>query len=129
MPRKTKLTPELQEEICKYIEIGVPNKQAALACGISETTFYNWIKRGENTNSGKYFKFLESVKKAQAKNVLRNVAIIEKAAQEKNWQAAAWILERKYPEDWGRKEYHQQDIHLRNTDIIKKWLTEDESNR
>ena len=37
---------------------------------------------------------------------MRNVALIQKAAKD-NWQAAAWYLERRYPEDYGRREQHK----------------------
>ena len=32
------------------------------------------------------------------------MALIAKAAGEGNWQAAAWWLERRFPERWGRRE-------------------------
>ena len=44
------------------------------------------------------------MKKAEKEAIARNVALIQRAAQEGNWQAAAWWLERKYFEDWGRKD-------------------------
>jgi len=34
---------------------------------------------------------------------VRDVAIIAKAAAGGHWQAAAWRLERKFPDRWGRK--------------------------
>ncbi len=34
---------------------------------------------------------------------MRDVAVIATAAKE-NWQAAAWRLERKFPERWGRRQ-------------------------
>ena len=40
--RPTKLTPELVEEVVKLIECGVPPLVAALACGISRSTFFRW---------------------------------------------------------------------------------------
>ncbi len=47
--------------------------------------------------------FLESIKKAKAKAVIRNVLIIQTAAK-KTWQAAAWWLERSHHKDWGIKK-------------------------
>jgi len=108
--RNGKITPEKIEQICKYIKIGVPKKDSAQACGICEATYYNWIKRGEKAKSGIYLKFLESTKKAESESIARDVAIIEKAAQDGRWQASAWRLERRHPDNWGRKEVLRQDI-------------------
>ena len=129
MARKTKLTKEVQEQICKYIEIGVPIKFAAEACGISERTFYNWMERGEKENKGCFFQFFQSVKKALAKSVARDIAIIEKAAQEGKWQASAWRLERRHPEFFGVKEHHHLE-HSGKIDIelFKKYLQTNDKN-
>ena len=101
--RKSKLTPETQEAVCKAIRDGNYNHIAAAYAGIGESTFYLWMSLGERARSGKYLEFLEAVKKAEADAEVRTVALIETAAHE-NWQAAAWWLERKHNERWGRKE-------------------------
>jgi len=123
MGRKTKLTPELQEQICKYISIGVPNKVAAQACGINEATFYRWIERGNAQETGVYRKFCEALKKAAAQSISRDVAIIEKAAHEGKWQASAWKLERRHPEMFGAKtEAKVQHSGKIDIGIFKKYL-------
>ena len=38
-----------------------------------------------------------------------------KAAGEGSWQAAAWRLERKFPERWGRREHHELDANIKTT--------------
>lgn len=100
-----KITQNIIQEISKYIEIGLPNRDAAQACGICEATFYNWIQRGQKAKKGLYLEFLESLKKANARHMARNAAIIEKAAQEGRWQASAWMLERRHPDEWGNKQF------------------------
>ena len=90
-----KYTPELVSELIKYIEAGNYQKTACEAVGLGETTFYEWMKEKPE--------FAESIKKAKSKAIARNVMIIQKAAQT-SWQAAAWFLERKDYERWGRKE-------------------------
>lgn len=104
MGRKTKLTNEIQEQICKYVRLGIPLKFAAEACGIGERTIYYWIERGKKSTRGKYLQFLQSIKKAEAESIIKDVAILEKSAHEGSWQAAAWKLERRYPEFFGKKE-------------------------
>ena len=50
-----------------------------------------------------FVEFSDTVKKAQAQSEAMLVGLVGKAA-EKNWTAAAWRLERKFPDKWGRTE-------------------------
>lgn len=101
MARRGKLTPEIQREICQVIAAGNYIKVAAEYVGLPPQRIFDWMKKGENAKSGRYREFYDAVKKAQKQAEIRNVAIIQEAAQ-KQWQAAAWYLERKHPERWGR---------------------------
>ena len=101
--RKPKLTPEVQAAICQAIRAGNYNGVAANYAGIGESTFYLWMAQGEQAKSGPKLEFLEAIKKAESDAETRNVALIETAANQ-SWQAAAWWLERKHNERWGRKE-------------------------
>ena len=49
--------------------------------------------------------------KAEAQSVITNVGKIAKAADE-HWQAAAWLLERKYPEKWCRCRNFLTDLRI-----------------
>ena len=46
--------------------------------------------------------FREAVERARAEAVARNVALVQKAADD-SWQAAAWWLERSRPDQYGRR--------------------------
>ena len=120
--RPTKLTPELQEELVKVIRAGNYIETACAYVGINKTTFYDWMKRGarekerleRNTNArpkkseATFVELSNAIEKALAQAEIRDVAIIGKAAEE-NWQAAAWRLERKFPERWGKKSQYHND--------------------
>lgn len=97
-----KLTPELQDKIIKYIKAGNYVETACDAVGINKTTYYDWIKKGE---AGKepYLNYANAIKKAKAEAIIKNVLVIQIAAK-KNWQAAAWWLERTCYKLFGRKE-------------------------
>ena len=103
MARPTKLTPEIQARIVALLRAGNYMETAAAAAGISKQTLYDWLKRGARTKSGQFRGFLDAVEKATAEAEARMVAIIAKAS-EKQWQAAAWHLERTKPERYGRHE-------------------------
>ena len=102
MARRTKLTERTKDDIVKALRAGNSRRDSALYAGVSETTFYSWMARGRE-GEPLFAEFLEAVEKAEAQSVVRNVAIIQRAAEE-TWQAAAWWLERKRPDDWGRRQ-------------------------
>ena len=108
MARPSKLTPELAEKIANYISTG---NYASVVCGlvgIGETTYYNWLEKGSKSKSGKYREFWESIKKAEA---AREAKWIKDIDGDPSWQSKAWLLERRYPERWGKKDIvkHQGD--------------------
>ena len=100
--RKTKLTPTLQDDIVKRIRAGNYIKVSCRAVGISTSTYFDWLKKGEK-GTPPYSEFLYSIKKAEAEAQVNFVAVIARAAPE-SWQAAAWWLERRFPDLWGRRE-------------------------
>lgn len=129
--RKHKLTPEVQEKICQYIEAGNYAKVACVAAGVSESTFYEWIQRGkqaiEKKRHNKFSVFSESIALSFAKSEVRNVAILSKAGMSGEWRASLEWLARRANERWGTKDHITQDIKLTNTDIVRKWVNEDGS--
>jgi hypothetical protein len=108
--RPTKLTPELQERICLAIRAGNYIEVAASFAGIHKDTFYRWLKRGARASRGIYREFSDAVEKALADSEAGDVARISKAAEQGHWQAAAWRLERKHPQRWGRRDRVQTEI-------------------
>lgn len=102
MGRKSKLTPEVQEMIVKALGVGATHEQAFGVVGISHECFYNWLRLGE-TGRQPYSDFSEAVKKAEYQASVGWLALIEHAARQGHWQAAAWKLERRYPKMWGRQ--------------------------
>lgn len=95
----SKYTPERVDKILKAIAVGATFGHACSYAGIDHDTFNNWRKR--------YSEFSDAVKEAEGKSVVGWLAKIEKAASDGNWTAAAWKLERRFPEEYGRKEKHE----------------------
>ena len=107
---KTKLTPELQDKFCNAIENGDSILGACGYVGITERTYYNWIDRAENAKGRtKFVKFKEAVDKAKAKALHNYEQVITKASME-HWQAAAWMLERRHPDMYGKKDKIEADV-------------------
>ena len=78
-------------------------ENACVMAGIGESSFYRWMREADEAPEGHpLWEFQQRVKKAMAVAEHRNIMVIQKAA-EKNWQAAAWFLERRNPKEYGRK--------------------------
>ena len=105
MGRKTKLNEKVKDIVCDYIRKGNTYEAAAAAAGIWPATIFNWKKWGERAKTGKYFDFLEEVKRAELEAERLFVEAIAKAAFNGTWQAAAWFLERRRAEGWARKDH------------------------
>ena len=101
MGRKCKLTPELQAEIVRALQVGATREHACQYAGISKETFYTWLEKGE-AGKAPFTDFLDVVKKAEGRAVVGWLAQIEDAARTGSWQAAAWKLERRYFKMYGR---------------------------
>jgi hypothetical protein len=99
---KSKLTPELQEKILLHLRVGAYVETAAACAGIHKDTFYEWMKKGAR-GIAPYAAFADAVHKAIAESESRDLATVLKAST-KYWQAAAWRLERRFPEKYGRND-------------------------
>ena len=123
---KTKLNPTIKKQIGDNITLGMPLKFAAEAAGISEVTFYNWMNRGESESKGQFYEFAEHVKACKAKAVQLHLKLITKAATDGSWQASAWILERRYPEEFGRKDRLELDANMKHSGEVNLHTLSDE---
>jgi hypothetical protein len=93
--RPTKYTAEVVERITEAIGLGATYELAAAYGGISYDTFRTW----RETKPA----FFVALKEAEGEAAVRWLRRIEAAAEDdKHWQAAAWKLERRYPQDYGR---------------------------
>jgi hypothetical protein len=98
MARRTKLNAEVQRRILQAIQAGATYEMAAQLAGITRVTMYYWLQKGEEQTRGIYRTFFNEFKKAEAVCCVGNLAIINKEAKAGTWQAAAWLLERRFPE-------------------------------
>jgi hypothetical protein len=74
---------------------------ACQAAGISSSTFYRWMQRGETESSGVHRELREAVLQAEAEAEVHAVAIVRRAMGE-DWRAAVAYLERRHPGRWRR---------------------------
>lgn len=125
MARPTKLTPQVQQRIVQAIALGSTYELAAGYGGIAYNTFNEWMKAGAAAKSGRFLEFYEAVKEAEGAAAVGWLAKIEKAANDGAWQAAAWKLERRYPQSYGRQVHEVQGKDGGSLNIVLKWGDED----
>jgi transposase len=103
MSRQTKLTPEVQALIVEAIRNGNYMETAAQAVGVHKGTLYRWIEQADDPEASDIYRaFRDAVESARAEAEKRDLDIITRAAHDGSWQAAAWKLERRTPQRWGR---------------------------
>lgn len=105
MKDRTKINQEFIDEACKLISHGMNNKDVCDMLMVSEKSFYHWRNQGdEDIKNGKmsiHRKFSESLKIAQTKFKAYHISQINKATSN-DWKASAWMLERKFTNEYGR---------------------------
>lgn len=105
---RPKLTEELIDRMVELKSDGLSNRDICCAVGIHEATLYRWI--GEPRT--KLQRALnEALKKAEAAYKRTLLDTIRSAALSRSqyWTAAAWLLERKYPDEFGKAERQRED--------------------
>ena len=116
MGAPTLCSPEMTEKICSAIRAGNYIDVAASWAGLNRASLHNWLKRGRREmqkcaaqnmpiepSEQVYVDFVGAMEKAMAASEVQGVATITRAAQD-NWTAAAWKLERMFPQRWGRRD-------------------------
>lgn len=117
--RPTALTPEVRRTVVQAIRGGVYAHVAAQHAGIAPSTYYGWMARGRAErdrllamieegedrpapldSERPFLEFLEAVSRADAE---AEIVATLKVRQADDWRAAAWYLERRHPDRYGRR--------------------------
>lgn len=118
--RPSSLTPEVQEIVVDALKAGAYHETAAGVVGVHISTLRDWLRRGarelrrlQRNPKAKplkseriYAAFSDACRKAMAGSELGDLKTIARASA-RQWQAAAWRLERKYPDRYGRRDRHE----------------------
>lgn len=103
--RKSALTDEVTARLVNLLNLGNYLEVALAAAGVARSTFYGWIERGDPecdaVGDASFREFRECIEKARAEGEARNVTLVAAAAAV-DWKAAAWMLERQFPDRWAR---------------------------
>lgn len=103
MGRKPSLTTEVLATIVGVIGGGGSLSSAARAAGIGKSTLSRWLALGKAAGAQRCYKDLvTAIDKAEAQLEVTLCKRISDAS-EHDWKAAAWMLERRFPERWARQ--------------------------
>jgi transposase len=100
--RPSSLTSTTKRTIIESIRAGAYLSTACQIAGVTERTFYNWIKRGqqEGAKNKEYKLFFQSVTRVIAETEGEAVGQILRAGK-MDWRAVAWFLSRRHRKRWG----------------------------
>ena len=126
--RPTELTPQVLEDVRRLLPTCLYLETVADYIGVTRATIGNWLRRGAREarrlarrrarlrkREAIFVEFFFVYKRALAEGAIFDLGVIKKAAQDQTdaegkitrpgqWQAAAWRAERRFPEQWGRKD-------------------------
>lgn len=109
----SKYTAARAEAVLTGIRMGNSRTRAALAAGITKDTLRNW--------SARIPRFARALEQAEAEGVAVLLDSIRQHAVSgaaNTWQAAAWILERTHPDEFGQR--NRVEISLEQRELVDK---------
>lgn len=117
MARPTKRTPEVEDAIVLGLTKGWTRKAAAAAAGIGYSTLREWelafpefsalLEKAEEVAQTKLLATIEEASRKGTVTTRPDGTVIESPG---SWQAAAWILERRWSATYARREHVTVDM-------------------
>jgi hypothetical protein len=102
--RPTKISHTLTRRICDLLAKGVDQKTACNLVGVPYSTFHEWKRKG-NEGTEPFASFFSVISRARDQHKARLQKVILDAAEgllprHADWKAAAWALERGWPNEF-----------------------------
>jgi transposase-like protein len=91
--RKSLLNETLQKQICDLLAQGHTVSAVCGSAGIGERTFYDWLQRHPH--------FSQAATRAIGQS---KIALLDKLRQADDWRAQSFLLERRWPTEFGKTE-------------------------
>jgi transposase len=108
MAASSKFTAARRKAIVEAIARGNTLGHAAALAGVSRKTVYQWLAKGEAATNPRssYRMFAEDVARANAQVAEEMIGVIREKAPD-DWRAAMTFLERRFPDDYAKRERHE----------------------
>ena len=125
MARPSKLTPDTKQRIGENIALGLPYALAAEAAGITYQSFNDWMNKGKTEKSGKYYQFYKYIQQCNADAAKECLKRLDGVARAGDTRICCWILERRFPESYGRREYRKMNVVSENKNVNVELIVND----
>ena len=102
MGAPTKCTKQVVDQIASAMKLGASVEQAAAYAGITRATLYNWLN-SSSTHYRALQREVEVAKGGRAVGWLHALQLKASSTDRDAWKAAAWLLERTLPDQFGPK--------------------------
>ena len=111
--RPTKFTLERRECILKLVRMGVTPSAAAQTSGIDKSTLTSWRSKAAKggAENRAYIDFVRALDDAQGQ-ILAEALNVVREAMPKDWRAATWFLERRFPDEFGAQNKIEHSGHI-----------------
>lgn len=135
-PGDTKCSKAVIHKVCEFIRMGSHVETACAAAGIGKNTYFLWLRQSVVRPRSVYRTFANAIVQANAEfeaNAAVNISLAAKGEtralllkdengkqmydkdglplyikpQPRDWQADAWLLERKFKQRWAKTEYQE----------------------
>lgn len=126
-----KYNDQVHETIVEAIAGGNSKTTAFKLAGLYEGTGFDWVTMGKRDPEKypEYVQLAKDIEEAEARFEASRVAIVKTAADTGTWQAAAWWLERRKPDEWSRHDRQRTDNGERPTLQLNQVILIDASAR
>ncbi len=98
--------PLVADKMIEMLSRGVPPSTVCRYAGIRYQAFRRWLEVGAEGTNPIYTEFLDRVAKAEA---TAEITLLDKMDRfhDDDWKSIAWMLERRWPENWARRDKHE----------------------
>ena len=111
---RTMLTKDVADDLRNKILRGLKEEQACELVGVSYSTYSQWLT--------KYPQFKEFIRRVKAQVEFDALEHVQDAMSGGTWSAAAWFLERKFPQRYGKRDVLKQQIYHVHIEFIRQVL-------
>ena len=111
---------QIWQRLNQALSVGAYIEDACIFAGISSRQFRSWRELAEQGVEPYAGRWVE-IQRSESQAVIRNLFNIHNAGNSGSWQASAWILERKYPAKYGRREQISLSDNSKDFDVELYW--------
>ena len=111
---------QIWQRLNQALSVGAYIEDACIFAGISSRQFRRWRELAEQGVEPYAGRWVE-IQRSESQAVIRNLFNIHNAGNTGSWQASAWILERKYPAKYGRREQISLSDNSKDFDVELYW--------